>query len=128
MNAESGPFDYTRLSRFIFEKRHFSGDKVKHQAFLPSPKDLETSAFGIDDLAEYEVWQIGDDVAGKSRGLASLARADFDAKSVAEVKLTVHSDPASHPRHVVLRGWPQEKDQQKSIAFDLCALSVLIVR
>jgi hypothetical protein len=118
---------YHSLSRFILEKHHFSRGRVKPSAFLPSSKDLSMSALWIDELTEPEIWQMGDDVAGKPRNRQCLARADFDSSAVSEVKLVTEPDPEP-PRHVVLRGWPTEKDARIAVALDLCARSMLRVR
>lgn len=101
---------------------------MKPGAFLPSPVDLATSAFWTDALAELEIWHIGDEIVAKPRGRVSLARAEFGPSIVSDAKLTLESDPEPHPRHVVLRGWPTEKDKQKSIAVELSSRSLLRVR
>lgn len=121
--------EYRTLSRFIFESRHFSRERerVKPSAFLPSPNDLETSVLGIDNLTESEIWISGDEVAGATRGRSSLARADIKSSAIAEVHLTLHSDPPPL-RHMVLRGWPVAKDEQKAIALDLSLRSLLRIR
>lgn len=95
---------------------------------MPSPKDLALSVFWIDDLLEPEIWKMGDDVAGQPRGKSSLARGDFGAAEVSEMKLTIEPDPEPHPRHAVLQGWPAEKDEQKAIAVELCARCTLHIR
>jgi len=86
------------------------------------------SAIWIDDLPDSDIWQIGDDVAGKPRGRAAVARADFQSRAVIELELTIHPDPDPHPRHVDIRGWPIEKDERKAVALEFCAHSLLRVR
>lgn len=116
------------LSRFIFHKRDFTGPRAKPGAFLPQPKVLKTSAFWIDDLSPDEIWHIGDEVAGKPRGLASIARADLESTCLPNLKLHVEPDPTPHPRHVDICGWPAEKAEQKAIALELCHSATLKVR
>jgi hypothetical protein len=99
----------------------------KPGAFLPKPSTLKISALWRDDLSEEEIWEIGD-LLGTARSKQPLARADFDVAAVSEAKLAVEADPEPHPRHVNLCGWPNEKDEQKSIALLLCARSILLLR
>jgi hypothetical protein len=119
---------FTTLSRFIFRSGHFSRaqSRPKPSAFLP-PADGRTSAFWIDALSEPEVWWIGDNVAAGTRGSA-LARADLKSDSVIATSLRIEADPAPHPRHIEICGWPPEKDKRISIALDLCALALLRLR
>ncbi len=99
----------------------------KPAAFLPSENSLKMSAIWVDELAEDEVWQIGDHV-GEGRQKPALGRADFQARVVSELELTIEPDPAPHPRHVNICGWPLEKDQRIAIAQDLCVRSALRIR
>jgi hypothetical protein len=117
------------LARFIFQKSQFSKlqAKPKQGAFLPHPSTLKTSALWRDKLSEEEIWKIGD-LLGKERSKQPLARADFDVAAVSEAKLTIEPDPKPHPLHVNLCGWPNEKDEQKSVALLLCARSILLLR
>jgi hypothetical protein len=127
--SESNPTEkFTTLSRFIFNKRHYSNNKPKPSAFIPSPRDLETSVFWIDELHEAEIWRIGDEVAGRPRNLSATARADLKAGDVVESHLTVQPDIEPHPRHAIIVGWPTEKDEQKALALELCSRAYLRVR
>jgi hypothetical protein len=82
----------------------------------------------IDDLPDGELWKIGDEVVGKERGRAAVARADLAKTSVLEIGLSVELAPGPHPRHADVGGWPTEKDEQKLIALELCAQSKLYLR
>jgi hypothetical protein len=134
LSPDSASPQYTTLSRFIFNKKHFSKAKgvPKPEAFLPPP-NLKMSASGIDGLADGQIWQIGDE-AGKSRNKPAFARADFKADAVRDVavhsvQLTIEPDPQPHdPMHVNVCGWPPDKDLRISIAQDLCAKSMLQIR
>ena len=117
---------YTSLARFIFEKGHFSGNRVKPAAFTP-PKSLELSGFLIDGLSETILWQIGDDVAGRHSRRA-LARADLKREDIIEVGLMIRDDPTPHQRHLNVCGWPNGKDKIKSVAIELCARALLRIR
>lgn len=87
-----------------------------------------TSAFWIDELRETEIWTIGDQVAGAPRRRAAKARADFKSADVLESGLSIEPDPAPHPRHVELCGWPTDKDEILAIAQELCVRSSLRIR
>ncbi len=121
---------YSLLTRFIFHDNHLrklAPAKAKPGAFLPRPTDLKISAMWRDALPDSEIWKLGDFV-GSARAKQALARADFDTDLVSEAKLIVEADPAPHPRHVNLSGWPIDKAEQKSVALLLCARSNLIQR
>lgn len=121
--------DFNDLSRFILDRRHFSPAKslVKPSAFVPYPGN-RVSAIWIDQLAEPDIWQIGDAVAGQPRGKPAVARADFKAVAALNLDLTIIPDTTTHSRHVDLCGWPPTKDEQKAVALDLCNESILRVR
>jgi hypothetical protein len=119
-----------KLARFIFSQRQYSIQKLrpKPSAFLPPP-DLQTSAFGIDGLAEEDIWWIADNVVAKqSHREPPPARADILSAAVLEAQLTVVPDPTAHPRHVNICGWPAEKEKQLAVAQDLCAAATLRLR
>lgn len=122
---------YSTLSRFIFDKRHFSSQKLRPRpgAFLPPP-DLKTSTFWIDGLREDEIWWIADNVvATESARALARARADISSTVVLGAKLSLAPDPEiPHPRHVNICGWPAEKEQQLAIAQDLCVQAILCIR
>ncbi len=102
--------------------------KPKPGAFLPDPSKLKTSAIWRDKLSEQEIWEIGD-LLGTKRAQKPPARADFGIATVSEAKLTIESDPLPEiAQHLNLCGWPNDKDEQKSIALLLCAGSTLIIR
>ena len=81
----------------------------------------------IDGFQEQEIWEIGD-LIGRERVKNALARADLSKSSVLEDGLTVALTPGFHPLHADVGGWPTEKDEQKSIALELCAKSKLSLR
>jgi len=116
---------YSLFSRFIFSERHFSQNKVKPPAFIHPSRRI--SVIAIDRLAVDEIWKVGDEVAGQSRG-PSLARADITATAVKEIGLSIQMDPAPHPRHANICGCPVDKDEMKAVALELCARAQLFVR
>lgn len=96
----------------------------KPGAFLPKPNHTLISMMGVDGLADAEIWPLGD-IVGEGRARAAIARADVPNNAIRECGLSIESDPTPHPRHVNVAGWPIAKDEQKSIALDLCAKSAL---
>jgi hypothetical protein len=116
------------LSRFIFSRKQYNVDRPKPNAFLPPSTNLAISAIWIDNLSDTEIWRIGDDVVGRARNKPALARADIEAKILADVSLTILPDPEPHPRHVNILGWPTEKDERLAVALELCAKSILRIR
>jgi hypothetical protein len=120
---------YRLLSRYIFQSGHFNSQRVKQGAFLPKPSELKISAAWIDNLTSPEIWAVGDILASQSRPpRIPLARADFDAAVLSDVRLTTQDDKAPHPRHVNICGWPLEKDAQKAVALFLCSKATLTIR
>lgn len=116
----------TTLARFLFERKHFSGKRVKPPGFTP-PKSGKLSAFWIDELTPEGIWPLGD-LAGNPRGKPALAFAELERMDVAGLGLVLEDDPKPHPRHVNICGWPTEKDEIKSLALELCARAKLHVR
>jgi len=112
------------LSRFLVHRSQFSEKLAKPSAFMPNPKDRETS-----------VYRHGREPVEKLRHLGMAAAGDrtlygaaiFPAKVVRKVGLEI---AASEPplRHAAIRGWPWRDDdplegkaKQKSIAIDIAS-------
>jgi hypothetical protein len=119
--------EYNRLSRFIFDKKHFSVLKRRPKPAAFIDPTLRMSAMGIDDLQDPDIWTLGDVVGGPQRKPA-LARADFSKGDVYALQLTVEPDPSFHPRHVEVCGWPSEKDERIALLLELCVKSLLFLR
>ena len=79
----------------------------------------------IDDLQEGEIWSVGDDV-GRARGRNVVARADIKDSAVKLAGLSIDLTPGVHRNHVDACGWPIEKDEQKSIAVELCMATLQV--
>lgn len=113
------------LSRYVLESSRISGGSANHRAFLPPP-DLELSTYNVDDLGEFQIWQIGERVRAEQGKDRLYGRADLLAKSVYEAELRPIRDDQPF-RHVVIVGWP-EKSQQKAKAQRLAATSTFFPR
>jgi hypothetical protein len=115
------------LARFITSKRWYSREKnvVKPQAFMP-PSDFRLSVFRIDSLSESEIWKIGfKKVISKMNQPRTLhGRADIQASSIMENNLQIDPDNTP-PRHASIIGWPELKEERKSIAQELAAKASL---
>lgn len=115
------------ITRFIFDKKHFSVDKgtVKSRAFRPDASG-KTSVSGISGIDDEEIWNIGNLVSNVS-GRQLRARGDISASSVRDSGLNVVSDGVGHPRHANIEGWPLEKQEMISISQELAAAAILTV-
>jgi hypothetical protein len=113
--------DNEDLARFLLQSNQFNTIMVKLAAFLPNPKDRETSVsrHGREPLTH--LWEIGLAAAG-SRKLYGAAI--FTAHIVRNAQLDVEADEPP-PRHAVIRGWPwveSDPELQKAKQKELAAL------
>jgi hypothetical protein len=119
--------DQEVIARYITSKRWYSREKnvVKSQAFMP-PADLRLSVFRTDNLSEPEIWKIGyKEVIGKMKQPRNLhGRADFQALNILVNNLEIDPDNTP-PRHANIIGWPEQKEERKSIAQELAAKASL---
>jgi len=113
------------LSRFIMQTNWYrlSDNRVRYAAFMPNPKDGETSVYRICGILEREVWEIGDREVGLKRYKPVLGRADIGASFVMMKGLSVvPSEPPA--RHANIVGWPEEKSEQRLVALELAAEAI----
>jgi len=123
LNPEILPSEF--LSRYIIQKKYYRADgTVRHNAFMPSI-DGEVSVYLIINLKEDQIWETGRVNVAVVLDKPLLGRADIITSSVLNQKLRVESDPAPHPRHANIIGWPPDKGEQKEIALVLAAESQL---
>ena len=117
------------LSRFIMQTNWYklSDNCVRYAAFMPNPKNGETSVYRISGISDREVWEIGDREVGLKRDKPILGRADICASFVITKGLNlVPSEPPI--RHANIIGWPQEKSEQKLVALELAAEAIFYKR
>lgn len=119
------------LARFLTQSSHFTATQVKPAAFLPSPRDRETSVSRHGPEPREQLWTIGLSAAGV-RNL--YAAALFKAQVVRDAKLEVSADEPP-PRHAVIRGWPWEeadpelqRAKQKELALVIASQAYLLRR
>ena len=111
--------DEEDLARFLTQSNQFSALMAKPAAFLPSPKDRETSVSRHGSEPVESLWTIGLSAAG---GRKLYGAAIFKAGAVRKAQLEVTADEPP-PRHAVIRGWPMneidpelQKAKQKEMA------------
>jgi hypothetical protein len=90
------------LARFLTQSSHYNSTMVKPAAFLPNPKDRETSVSRHGAAPVERLWELGLAAAG-TRTLHGAAI--FKAKAVHDARLEVAPDEPPE-RHAVIRGWP----------------------
>ena len=117
------------LSRFILQKKVYrsSDHTVKYSAYLPNPSNSETSVFRTSDIADDQVWDIGDREVSVNRGKPILGRADIIADVVISKDLVMLPNEPPE-RHANITGWPDERSEQRMIALELAAEACLYLR
>ena len=95
------------LARFLTSSSQFNAIMVKPSAFLPNPRDGETSVFRHGNEPRDELWKIGRECAVVDRTLHGAAI--FKARNVRVALLElVASEPP--PRHAGIVRWPWLED------------------
>ncbi len=109
------------LSRFVVSNRWIRADNtVRHTAFLPNPKNGETSVFRISGITDNEIWAIGEREVVPIQNKPILGRANIETSIViSKVLKVIPSEPPE--KHADITGWPEEKSEQKQIALELAA-------
>ncbi|MEC4679398.1 MAG: hypothetical protein VST67_01710 [Nitrospirota bacterium] len=127
-----------RISRFIFNPRHFNPttNHITPQAFKPAnPKppdrpERQTSVYRTENCDDSEIWTLGDDYVTNRHPdrLPVLARGDLKAEKVIEEALQIDPDPNPHYRHANIVNWPDEPEQRQMMAVNLAQKGRLVVR
>jgi hypothetical protein len=89
------------LARFLISSRHFRGGVVKPAAFLPNPKDRETSVSRQGAEPAESLWTLGRAAAG-ARTLYGAALLKARAVRALGLRVAAAEPP---PRHAVITGW-----------------------
>ncbi len=107
------------LVRFLTQSNLFKSMVAKPAAFLPNPRDRETSVSRHGRQPEQSLWQLGQEAAG-SRNLYGAVF--FSARDVRAAQLEVFADEPPM-RHAVISNWPWmdndpelQKARQKELA------------
>lgn len=111
--------DEEDLVRFLTQSNQFNSIMAKPAAFLPNPRDRETSVSRHGRQPEQSLWQIGQEAAG-SRNLYGAVFCS--ARDVRAAQLEVFADEPPM-RHAVISNWPWmdndpelQKARQKELA------------
>jgi hypothetical protein len=117
------------LARYLTSSKHYSPQmqSVRPAAFLPPPPEYHLSVFRIYGLTTEDVCQIGQrKVISNMPGRTLHGYANIVAQSFQDANLTI--DPDNNPaRHASVVGWPEDKQQQVSIAQELAASASLVL-
>lgn len=122
--------DNEDLARFLTSSGHFNSTSIRPNAFLPNPKDGETSVFRHGAKPVKELWKIGNSAITNS---TLHGAAIIKAKEVRRAGLEVFSAEPP-PRHAAIRKWPMESDpvlmkaRHKEIALVLAKVAVKILK
>ena len=118
------------LARFLTSSGHFNSTSIRPNAFLPNPKDGETSVFRHGAKPVKELWRIGNSVITNS---TFHGAAIIKATEVRRAGLEVLSAEPP-PRHAAIRKWPVEGDpvlmkaRQREIALVLASVATKILK
>lgn len=121
--------DSEDLARFLTQSSHFNATQVKPVAFLPNPREQETSVSRHGREPGDRLINLGAIAAG-DRSLYGAAL--FKATNVRSVSLNVLSDEPPD-FHAVIRNWPLDNDpvlqkaQQKERALQLASVAELLL-
>ena len=124
--------DEEDLARFLTSSSQFNAVMVKHPAFLPNPKNRETSVFRHAGLAHSQLWEIAKQHLGEHRTVhgAAIFRAKHARSAMLEI--VAHEPP---PRHANIVNWPSSefdpemaKAEQKERAIEIAQYAELVRR
>jgi hypothetical protein len=120
------------LARYLTSSSQFNALMVKPAAFLPSPKDQETSVFRHGGEPRDQLWAIGIEHAAGGRNLHAAAICKASHIRAAQLEVIAEEPP---PRHAVIRGWPfsetdpeLQKAKQKELAALIASKAELVRR
>lgn len=110
------------LARFLTSSSQFATQGVKPVAFLPSPKDRETSVFRHGSEPRVDLWAIGEEHVAGTRTLHGAAIVKAGDVRLAQLDVLASEPP---PRHAAIRNWPwldEDPDLQKAKQKERAAL------
>jgi len=125
--------DTELLARFLRYSKYFSTQSgtVKHEAFLPNPRDGKSSVFRHPGEPASELWDLGRRELGENVRIHGAGL--INARVVRDEKLEVAaSEPP--PRHANIQAWPKDPDpgiqkaRQKEVAMAIAVHARLLLR
>lgn len=84
--------------------------------------------FCVDELSDRQIWAMGDQFAAAPTGRVLIGRAELSDGNVTSVGELYLERDDQLPRHANIAGWPEGKDEWKSLAQELAAMARLSVR
>lgn len=99
--------DEADLARFLTSSGHYNATAVKPAAFLPNPKNGETSVFRHGKEPHDELRAMGQREVGTERRVRGAAIVKAKAVRTAELEVRAGEPP---PRHADIVGWPWAQD------------------
>jgi hypothetical protein len=124
--------DHEDLARFLTSSSQFNAKMAKPSAFLPNPKDRETSMFRHGREPADALWAIGSREAAGERTIHGVAICK--AGHIRSLALQVDAEEPP-PRHAAIRGWPWgesdpelQKAKQKELAGLIASQAALLTR
>ena len=126
--------DGERITRYILSKGQFAKTtgRVKYSAFIPmlnqKASRFEISVYRTTDVADVDIWEIGQKHVANPQSKKLYARGDLQAADIFHQNLQIEPDLSSnrpHDLHANIIGWPREKDEQKMIAIELAKEATL---
>jgi hypothetical protein len=124
--------DQEELARFLTSSSQFNAIMVKPAAFLPNPKNGETSVFRRVGLAHAQLWQIANENMGGNRTVHGVAILNAKHVRLAMLDVVAHEPP---PRHANIVNWPSSesdpeiaKAEQKERAAEIAQNAELVRR
>ena len=109
------------LARFLVHRSQFNMQMVKPAAFLPNPKDGQTSVFRHGAEPAGRLWVLGA-LASGDRGLRGVAIIRAQAVTGAGLTVAAYEPPE---RHAAIEGWPHHADPATQKALQKQKASIL---
>ncbi len=118
-----------RLSRFLFDSKHFAATKgrAKWKAFVPKTGESSLSVFNTDGFDNNQVWHHSEKYVEPERNKRTLARADLQSNVLAAHGLDFDLDEPP-PRHCHIVRFPELKGEREFVAKDLAEVATLVLR
>ncbi len=115
-----------QITRYILSKSHYSkvNRTVKYAAYLPAPNG-ETSVYRTSELAEADIWDIGQEYVAQPREKTLYAKGYTTASVIINTGLSVVPETTPHPLHANILSWPSEKHEQKMLALEIANQATL---
>ncbi len=117
--------DEEDLARFLTSSSQFNAVMVKPAAFLPNPKNGETSVFRHGSLPRAPLWQIGEIHMGAGRTLHAAAIVKAKHVRAEALKVVAHEPPQ---RHANIVNWPSSQSDPEMAKAEQKARAAVIAQ